>query len=251
MAKIFVAASSTDIDTITRILGEHHQLCIGYEMSEAINMFSEPAVDLVMVGVHFDESRMFDLLRHMPENMDKPIICFCTRDTALTRTMHDSIQLASQTLGAWMYIDQHEYSINRNPDAEMRRVIERCLTSDARRKTQASREDIQNQRSELQRLREALEQYEWSDNLEERVLALRQNLAAALLDLCQLQVANLNQQEEIASSQDLKDRVLESVHQEENGAMREDRRLLRQETNQTVKELEIGKREEIKRRREF
>jgi hypothetical protein len=249
MAKIFVAASSDDIDALARILGEHHQLCFGFEMSEAIKMLSEPAVDLVLVGVHFDESRMFDLLRHVPEDMRKPIICFCTRDTPLTRTMHDSIQLASQALGAWMYIDQHEYNVTRNPDAEMRHVIERCLTADAQRKTQAGRKDIQNQRAELQRLREALEQYEWSDNLEERVLALRQNLNAVLLDLCQLQVANLNQQEEIASSRERKDRILESINQAENGAMREDRRLFRQETNQTVQELEIGKREEIKRRR--
>lgn len=249
MAKIFVAASSSDIDAITRILGEHHQLCIGYEMSEALDMFSEPVVDLVMVGVHFDDSRMFDLLRDMPANMHKPIICFCTRETPLTRTMHDSIQVASQALGAWMYIDQHDYNVNHNPDAEMRHVIERCLATHAQLETQASRKNIQNQRDELQRLREALEQYEWSDNLEERVLTLRQNLAAVLLDLCELQVANLNQQEEIANSRERKDRVLDSIQKAENKAMREDRRLLRQETNQTVKELEIGKREETKRRR--
>jgi hypothetical protein len=193
---------------------------------------------------------MFELLsdvRKTSVNADNPIICFCTRDTPLTRTMHESIEVASKALGAWMYLDQHEYNVTKDPDAELLRIIERCLTGEARKKTQAERMDLQKQREELHRLREALEDREWSENLEDRVVELRKNLAAVLLDLCKLHVNNIDQQEEIATSRDQRDRVSESVNTAENGAMREERKQFLNETRQTVKEVEIGEREETKR----
>jgi response regulator RpfG family c-di-GMP phosphodiesterase len=251
MAHILIAATPDDVAAMERILGQRHQFIVASTRSEALAKHKETAFDLIMLGVHFDDSRMFDLLREInkiPENADNPIICFCTRDTPLTRTMHESIDVASKALGAWMYIDQHEYNVTKDPDAEMRRIIERCLTGAARKKTQAGRIDIHKQREEIQRLREALENPEWTQNLEDRVAELRRNLASVLLDLCKSNANSLNQQEEIDSSREQKDRVSESVQLAENSAMRSERRQLLDEMNQTVKEVEIGAREELKRK---
>lgn len=250
MARIFIAATADDVAAMERILGERHELCVVSTMSEAEKQLKEQGFDLIMIGVHFNESRMFELVRKLheiPKNADKPVICVCTRDTRLTRTMHESIDVAAKALGAWMYLDQHEFNVVKDPDSEMRRIIERCLAGEARKKTQASRVDSHKQRDELQRLREALEGEEWSESLEDRVVELRRNLAAVVLELCSSKVSSLNQQEEIAHSRDQNDRVSESVQLAENGAMREERRLSLDETKQTVQEVEIGEREETKR----
>lgn len=137
MARILVASISNGIEVMERLLGREHELLIATTMLEAIEKLEKEEVDLIMIGVHFDESRMFELMSHcktMSKNGNKPIISFCTRDTPLTRTMHDSIDIATKALGAWIYLDQHDYSVKRNPDAEVRRVIERCLVGTERKK---------------------------------------------------------------------------------------------------------------------
>lgn len=161
--------------------------------------------------------------------------------------MHETIEVASKALGAWMYLDQHEYGVSNDPDAAMRRIIERCLTGEARKKTQSGRMDIQKQREKIQSLREALEDQEWSENLQERVVELRRNLASLLLELCESNVDNIAHQEQIADSREQKDRVSEAVHLSEDGAAYNERRQLLNETEQTVKELELDEKEEGKR----
>ena len=250
VARILIAATPDDVANLQRILRWQHEFIVVSAVSEALAKLKEQAFDLIMIGVHFDESRMLELLpkiQKTPENADTPIICFCTRDTPLTRSMHESIEVASKALGAWIYLDQHEYSVNKDADAEMRRIIERCLTAGARKKTQSGRMDIHKQREEIQHLREALEGEEWSENLEERVVELRRNLAALLLDLHQSKESSLTQQEQIADSRERKDQVSTVVQLAENEAAHKERSLLLDETKQTDKELELGEREERKR----
>ena len=252
LTRILIAASSDDVANMERILGPRHKFIVATTMVEALAKLEEQTFDMVMIGVHFDQSKMFDLLPQVQKssrNADKPTICFCTRDTPLTRTMHESIDAASKVLGAWIYMDQQEYSVSKDPDAEMRRVIERCLTGEARKKTQSSRRNIHKQRAEIQRLREALETNEWSENLEDQLIDLRRNLATLLLELCESNVNSVIQQEQIAESREQKDRVSEVVRLGENGAAYTERRLLLDETQQTANEVELGEREGEKRKK--
>ena len=252
VARILIAATPDDVATMEHILGQQHEYIVASTVSEALAKLEEHGFDLIMIGVHFDQSRMFDLLsqvRGSSKNVDKPVICFSTRDTPLTRTMHESIDAASKALGAWIYMDQQEYSVSKDPDAEMRRIIERCLTGEARKKTQSSRRDIHKQREEIQRVREAFEVNVWSENLEDRVVELRRNLAALLLELCESNVDSVIQQERIAESREQKDRVSEAVRLGENGAAYTERRLLLDETDQTAKEVALSEREEGKRKK--
>ena len=110
-------------------------------------------------------------------------------------------------MGAWMYLDQHEFNVTKDPDAEMRRIIERCLTEIAK-KNASKRVDIHRQREELLRLRQALEDEVWSLDLEDRVADLRVKLAEVLLDLSHVHMNGISQQEKIAESKHLDDRIL-------------------------------------------
>lgn len=240
-----------------RLLGEKHELVIATTLMESVAKLEEEEFDLIIIGVHFDESRMFELMsqcKAIPKNSIKPIICFCTRDTPLTRTMHHSIDTATKALGAWMYLDQHDYNVKRNPDAEMQRVVERCLLSTERKKTKEKRADIQKRRAELLRLRLALESEEWSVDLKDRVADLRQKLSDVLLVLSEVQVVSIAQQDKLAESKDLEDRVSSQVRSDENAMAQEERQIMFQESQQLAKEQvlwqkEIAKENEQKCRR--
>lgn len=250
MARILIADTPEDVICIERILGEEHELSVVSKISDAMFQFRENDFDLLMIGIHFDESRMFDLLRAIqttPTETEKPIICFCTRDTQMTRTLHDSVSTTSRLLGAWMYLDEHEYSVTQDPDAEMRRVVERCLTDEARKKTLEDRQTIHRQRKELQRLRDALESEEWSEELEGRSVELRRQVAAALRELCDMRLDTVAQQDEVAASERLKDRVTDSVQSTEDEQTQAERDMWHHEIKQTAREVDSSQKEERKR----
>jgi hypothetical protein len=250
MARIFIADTTEGAASIERIMGDRHESIVAGVMSEALEKVQGEAFDLVMIGVHFDQSRMFDLLRelHKARYHDTPVICFCSRDTLLTRSAHESIDVASRVLGAWMYLDYQKYNDSDNPDDELRRVIERCLTGEARKEIQADRMDIHKQREHLLQLRQALSDQEWSVDLEDRVAELREKLAEVLLELSELQIASIAQQEIVAESNRLEDRVSLPVQSAESSMVHEETQIGIRESEQLGQEQEGVSAEEAKAR---
>ena len=249
MAHILIADAPDGVVNLERILGPGHELVIAHSTTAALVVLKEQTFDLIIVGVHFDESRMFDLIskiRMISANADKPLICFCTRDNEMTRIMHNSLECSSKAFGAWMYLDQHEYNQTQDPDGELRRIIERCLIHGRRERTQLARTGVQLQRQEIQRLRSQLLAEEWSLEVEDRLGGLRRKLADVLLELSQLHVNYIGEQEEIATSRKLRDRVSEQVVTDENGLAREEGTQDLSEAEQSVSEQELFEREEEK-----
>jgi hypothetical protein len=249
MARIFIAATSDDVDAMKRILGTRHELTAVHVMSDALKSLQNEAFELVLIGVHFDESRMFELLRRVttiPKNASTPVICFNARDTDLVRKMYLSINGVCKALGAWMYLDQHQYNISKDPNSELLRIIERCLTGEERKATQASRLEIHEQREELLQLRLALEGEEWSLDLEDQVAQFRERLAEVLLELSELQINSIAQEEKIAESTEKEDRVSKPVTLDEQAMDRAAIQIGLQESEQLGKEQEIVPQEEAK-----
>jgi hypothetical protein len=104
MARILIASGSSDIAVMERLLAQEHETIVATTMAEAVAKLKEEEVDLIMISVYFDESRMFDLMsqcKAIPKNAKTPIISFCTRDTLLMGAMHDTIAVVTKLLGAW------------------------------------------------------------------------------------------------------------------------------------------------------
>lgn len=248
MAHILIADTTDGAANLERIL-DGHELVVANKMSAALEQLRTQVFDLIIVGVHFDGSRMFELLpqiRKIEKCAEKPVICFCTRDTEMTRIMHNSLEYTSSALGAWMYLDQHEYNVHQDPDAELRRVIERCLTHQARKESLAKRIDAQKEREEIHRLRMALEADDWSVDLEDRLGELRRTLSKVLLELYQALLHSEEQRESIAQSRELHDRVSNAVMTSENEMTGEEKKQWRTEHDQSVQEQELIDREETK-----
>jgi hypothetical protein len=65
-------------------------------------------IDLIVCGLEFDESRMFDLLRKVKAEAATcsiPFLCVKSRLGPLDRTIHESIEIAARTLGGEGFYD--------------------------------------------------------------------------------------------------------------------------------------------------
>jgi PleD family two-component response regulator len=81
--------------------------------------------DLIIIGVHFDESRMFDLLRYVrwqERHRATPVICALTVDFTRQAIAAEGVEIAVKALGGTAFLDLKAIS-----DGEARRLIEDLL----------------------------------------------------------------------------------------------------------------------------
>ncbi len=248
MASILIADTAQGAVSLNRILQEHERTVVN-TMSEAQAQLLSRAFDLIVVSLHFDESHMFELVREVKKsakNANKPIICFCSRDTRISRLMHESLEYSTKLLGAWMYLDEHSYNVYKDPDAELRRVMERCLTAESRKEIQQQRLNIQRRRAELQQLRKLLQRQEWSPELKEYLDGLKHDLTLLMDEVTRLQSAAQAKRASVAASRDLKDRVAEHVSLDENDMTKIEESQSVAETRQTFDEEQLATLERFK-----
>jgi response regulator RpfG family c-di-GMP phosphodiesterase len=253
MARILIADTPQSAFSLKNILAGH-ELIVANTTEAAVAYLQKETLALVIVGIHFDDSQMFEFMRHVhtsPENDKTPIICFCARDTGMARVIHESIEVASKTAGAWMYLDAHSYNVYKEPEEELRRVIERCLIEGSRKEIQLKRLEIQKQRTELQRLRVMLKTQDWSPELEEYLKGLKHDLEVLLREVEVLQLSADTQRAKVATSRQMLDRVSVDVAMKENGLERTERIQHMDETRQAIQEQQIvGEEEERTRKRQ-
>src|SRR4030095_9180358 len=135
----------------------------------------------------------------------------------MTGIMHESLQYTIRGLGAWMYLNEHAYNVYKDPDEELRRIIERCLTAETRKRIQQERRNIQGQRELLHELRVLLQAQQESPELIEYLKQLRCELRLLVDKVTELRSRANSHRSNVESSRVLKDRVCEHVTMDENG----------------------------------
>jgi response regulator RpfG family c-di-GMP phosphodiesterase len=253
MSRILIADTPQSSISLKAIL-DGYDLIVASTMVDALANLKEEKFDLVVVGIHFDDSQMFELIRYVQSsanNAERPVISYCARDTAMARVIHESIEMASKAAGAWMYLDAHSYNVFKEPEQELRRVFQRCLIDESRKEIHLKRLKIQSQRAELHRMRTLLKAQEWSPELEEQLTVLKSDLEVLLQEVAKLQAAADNHRADVAASRQLKDRVSAEVFRKENGLERTERIQQIDETRQTLQEeVIIHEEQERKRKRQ-
>lgn len=252
MARILIAEGQVQGSFTQSLLGSAHDLSIATTMSQFAARLKNDSFDLIVIDLHFDESRMFDamhLAKTISNNADKPVICIATRISRIHRPITHSLDFTVRALGAWMFLDVHRYNGTQDPKAELLRVIERCLIGEARKANREARIDLHKRRYEIHQLRSQIEKEDWSEDVEERLVELRHKLTALLLDLCDLNMGNMSQQQRIDESRNQHDRVAESVLADEDKATRAERMQTIDELHHAVDEFRIAEREEETKKR--
>src|SRR5947207_12356900 len=134
MSKILVAASPEPRAVLERILAGHALSC-AETTAQAEQFLVERTFDLIICTIVFDESKMFDFLRHAksrPESQRIPFVCARVRGHILrSATALEAAALTCQTLGSEAFLDIADYHVD--PEREMRDAIERFLDTTSRR----------------------------------------------------------------------------------------------------------------------
>jgi DNA-binding NtrC family response regulator len=131
-SRILVADSADAAEKVKRLLGSEAEVLIARDMKEAEKHLQGP-IDLVLCGIHFDGSNMFQLLDTVVSHYAHvPFIVFRDLESALDATFAQSVQVAAKLRGALGLIDLYSLRQQMGPDEadrKFRQLVMRALNS--------------------------------------------------------------------------------------------------------------------------
>jgi DNA-binding NtrC family response regulator len=104
-----------------------HELSFASTLSDAKEAIGTQHFNMIMIGVHFDESNMFDLLHHVRAD-DKhgqvPVVCFrgIEREDAKSKNLEANCETACTAMGA-SYFDLTAFADDERGNAAVRQII--------------------------------------------------------------------------------------------------------------------------------
>ena len=107
--KLLAAFPSLAIPRLERVLGGELDFLPVHSLLHAKAMLQSSAASfsLIASGVHFDESRMFDLLRYARESFPQiPFVCCRVLETRVSRMFIEATALSATNLGAVTFFDR-------------------------------------------------------------------------------------------------------------------------------------------------
>jgi len=97
-----------------------------HTLGDALRALAEEDFDLVLVGVHFDESRMFDLLRAVRKgsrNAAVPILCTRLRRLAFATLTPQALEVTIKALNGNGYVDLTGFANDEGGNAAIRHLL--------------------------------------------------------------------------------------------------------------------------------
>jgi hypothetical protein len=109
---------------VAEILGAHVELVAVSSMAQACErLANQRDLALVLCGVHFDDSRMYDLLRYVRlEFPQLPFVCCRIVEAELAKISRESIRIAAASLGASAFVDYPELAASLGPERAAQEV---------------------------------------------------------------------------------------------------------------------------------
>jgi DNA-binding response OmpR family regulator len=109
----------------------------GYEIAfvrtleEARRALKDDGFGLVLIGVHFDDSRMFDLLRTLqstPGKAGRCVVCMRSQRFVSTAITIEGLEIAARTLGCALFLDLTWYADDPTGNQAVRTLLDALLT---------------------------------------------------------------------------------------------------------------------------
>ena len=110
-ARILIACSAEESYRVAKLLGHNHDMVVVNSIEQAVTAASAEIFDLIVCGVSFDESRMFELLRAVKKRSHlkpKPFICFREHRPVWGPAAEQSLKKAAVVAGATTYLNAFE-----------------------------------------------------------------------------------------------------------------------------------------------
>jgi hypothetical protein len=126
---IVVADRPEAFDVLRATLPGGVQLASAATLAEARNAV-RPDTPLVVCGCHFDDGRMYDLLRYLqahPPLARVPFLTIRALEGELDDAMYESVKIATQALGGVGFVDLYRWGRRYGEAEASRRLTERIL----------------------------------------------------------------------------------------------------------------------------
>ena len=124
-------AAVPDLDARMVQLFSGHQLYFARTLDEGLRALEREAFDLLIISVHFDDSRMFDLLRKVRiEGRNKGIPIICVREPGLgfTAVSGNTLEVTCRALDASAFLDLARMKDDEERNAALRSAVESLLS---------------------------------------------------------------------------------------------------------------------------
>jgi DNA-binding NtrC family response regulator len=114
MAQVLVA-DVREMDERIRHCLPGHELVFARSMREAMATLRHDGFSLVVIGLHFDESRMFELLTHV-RGLSKyehvPVVCVQGLELAIPESVMKTVDMAVKALGGTAFVDLRDEALD-------------------------------------------------------------------------------------------------------------------------------------------
>jgi len=125
--KILLADTPNGDRRLTEILAGY-ELVVVRNLQEARGALAQDGIALVLIGVHFDDSRMFDLLRGLQDS-SIPVACMRSLRFASPAISLEGLKIATTALGCKLFVDLTEYPDDAQGNAAVRGLLEALIRS--------------------------------------------------------------------------------------------------------------------------
>jgi DNA-binding response OmpR family regulator len=108
-----------------------HELVTAHALEEAQRAIERTQFDMIVVGVHFDDSRMFDLLRYLQSSGrhgKRPLVCVRSQQFVSAAISIEGLEIAATTLGCTLFLDLSWYADDANGRSAVRQLLEALLS---------------------------------------------------------------------------------------------------------------------------
>ncbi|HEX2567643.1 MAG TPA: hypothetical protein VHL85_12345 [Burkholderiales bacterium] len=130
-AKVLVADVPELEDVFRSCFSPVHDVTYVPSYPEAMDAIAANRYDLIVVGMHFGESRMFDLIRFTRlerRNRTTPVVAVCGLPSEFSEDTHRAVEHAVEALGGNGFV---QFTLERDSLTAACRAIERHLPTHA------------------------------------------------------------------------------------------------------------------------
>jgi hypothetical protein len=114
MAKVLVADVAEMDERVSHCL-PGHDLTFVRTLAEAVRTLRHDGFSMVVIGLHFDESRMFELLSHvrsLPKYNEVPVICVQGLEFTVPEPVRRTVDMAVRVLGGTAFVDLRDEALD-------------------------------------------------------------------------------------------------------------------------------------------
>jgi CheY-like chemotaxis protein len=127
-----ILVADGDADARLQTILQGCELAYARTLEEAAHAALKRNFDLIVIDMHFDDSRMFDLLRYLRSEeplSGTPVICIRSHRFEWTNIAGEGLEIAVKALGGQAFIDLAKFGNDEAGNRQIRELIEGFLSA--------------------------------------------------------------------------------------------------------------------------